>query len=83
MHPTAWRRQAAYQTFGKGREGKGDVRKFDEEIKTRKNVEAPLPIFAPGEQVYRSFIDKNNPNLKQRTAFTQLSRPFGSPGCQT
>lgn len=40
------------KTFGKGREGKRDAQKFDEEVKARKLVEAPLPVFAPGEQVY-------------------------------
>jgi integrase len=40
------------KTFGKGREGKRDALKFDEEIKARKLVEAPVPRFALGEKVY-------------------------------
>ena len=40
------------KTFGKGREGKRDAQRFDEEIKARKLIEAPLPIFAPGQKAY-------------------------------
>ena len=40
------------KTFGKGREGKRDAQRFDEEIKARKLIETPLPVFAPGQKAY-------------------------------
>ncbi|MEL7641833.1 MAG: site-specific integrase [Solidesulfovibrio sp.] len=49
----AERRQRT-KNFGKGREAKRQAQKFDEEIKARKKVEAPLPepLFTQGSRVY-------------------------------
>lgn len=40
------------KSFGKGREGKREAQKFDEEVKARKKVDAPIPTVFPGDVIH-------------------------------
>ncbi|KHK01326.1 tyrosine-type recombinase/integrase [Desulfovibrio sp. TomC] len=53
------------KTFGTGREGKRQANKFDEEIKARKKVEAPLPVLVPGAKVYLDQLAQAYINAKK------------------